>query len=178
MNQPKRPLVVMPPVYKLSVGFWRWCKLKEVCVIVPALAHCAGNDFEPTPEGLINRFAALVRPNRIPDGVTPRTDWVRKKIFRYSPDGKAFWGTGVGISHTVPPHTPFSLGIGTPYPEGLFVPEGWVIDTLRAIRLGAVAAGDFGGQLLGFTRPTGGELIHLGGKRTSVIVQDLPRDLR
>ena len=98
-------------------------------------------------------------------------------------DGIGFWGTPVPGA-PFPPYVQFKLGIGMPYPDGFFVPEGWVIDTLHAIRLGAVAAGDFGGQLLGFPKSKsqlgfihGRELIQLDGKRTPVIVKDPPPGL-
>ena len=63
------PLIIKPPVYELTLNFWNWCKLTEICALVPGLARVAEVDFNPTPEELVSRFVALVRPNRIPDHV-------------------------------------------------------------------------------------------------------------
>jgi len=135
MNRFKQPVVVMPPVYELSLGAFgpcRWCKLKEVCAVVPGLALLSRMDFSPTPEQLINRFVALVRPV------------FRKKMFRYSLSGNEVFEQEVPIRNEVPPYFPFNLGLGITHLNEMFVPEDWVVDTLRAIRRGAVAAVDFG----------------------------------
>ncbi|HUC31515.1 MAG TPA: hypothetical protein VMR99_02385 [Candidatus Paceibacterota bacterium] len=151
----------MPPVYELMLGFWRWCKLSEICAVVPGVARIAGNDFAPSPEVLVQRFAALVRPNIIPPHIEGAgKESKAKKIFRYSLTGGELYGPEVPLSEhgqSLPPYRPFALGVGTPYPNGLFVPEGWAIDTLKAIRLGAIAAADFGDVKIGFSpREKGG----------------------
>lgn len=147
---------VMPPVYEIELGMWRWCKLDEVCEVVRGLREVTDTDFKPTPEDLVSRFASLVRPNRLPEG-SKETE--KKKIFRYSKDGVRFWGTEVSTAHPAPPYVPFQLDIGTPYPSGLFVPEGWALDTLKAVRQGAVAAADFGKFKLGFRAMKNGQRL-------------------
>ncbi len=142
-------IAVMPPVYEIQLGMWRWCKLGEVCEIVWGLREITGTDFAPTPTDLVSRFAALAKRNRPPNEKSEKEKWL-KKIFRYSHDGIGFWGTEVPTERPYPPYVPFTLDIGTPYPADLFVPEGWVIDTLKAVRLGAVAAADFGDHKIGF----------------------------
>jgi hypothetical protein len=161
------PLVIKPRVYELTLNFWNWCKLTEVCELVPGLAQIAEVDFNPTPEELISRFAALVRPNRIPDHVPQeKREERKKKIFRYSMDGMGLSGARVPTDGmNAPPYAPFQLPIETPYPETMFVPEGWAIDTLYAIRRGAVAAAEWDGTQVGFPpRTSNGPAIHLGGK--------------
>lgn len=155
---------VMPPVYEIEFGQWRWCKLGEVCEVVWALREVTELNFTPTATELVSRFAALVRPNRLPKDV----DGEKKKIFRYSRDGISFWGTEVPQTHPAPPYIPFKLDIEAPYPPDLFVPEGWAIDTLNAVRRGCVAAADFGKQRVGFgaMQP---------GQRLSCIVLDGPK---
>ena len=177
----RMPVIVMPPVYELPIHFWRWCKLNEICVIIPDLANFAGVEFAPTPEDLVSRFAGLVRLNRIPDHIpVEKREEFKKKIFRYSQDGNSFWGTEVPIAGSVPPGTyppyvDFRLEIGVPYPKELFVPEGWAIDTLRAIRMGSVAAVDLDGMKIGFPPANSNrELIHLEGKKGLCLVK-LPK---
>ena len=168
------PLVIKPPVYELSINFWNWCKLTEVCALVPELARVAEIDFNPTPEELVSRFAALVRPNRIPDHISEEAKERRKKkIFRYSEAGNGFSGTEVPMSGPdAPPYVPFQLSIETPYPETLFVPEGWAIDVLYAIRRGAVCAAWWDDIQVGFPpRESGRELINLGGKKGLYLMQ-------
>jgi hypothetical protein len=141
----EKSIVVMPPVYEIKIGWWRWCKLQEVCAVVPNLALLAGVVFAPTPEELVSLFSGLVRPNRL-----PKEDTRKVKVFRYSRDGEGFWGTEVPKRQTRKASTPFSLEIEKPYPIGLFVPEGWVIDTLKAIRIGIVEAADYGDYIVGW----------------------------
>lgn len=153
MNWIKHPVAVMPPVYELSLGVWRWCNLTEVCAVVPDLALLAHVDFKPTREELVSRFAALVRPNRLPWPAGVETaEVLKKKIFRYSIAGNGISGREVPMegSGQAPPYFHFNLKLGTPYPDGMFVPVGWVIDTLDAIRHGAVAVADFGDFRVGF----------------------------
>ncbi len=169
----KNCIAVLPPVYELQFGFWRWCKLKEVCAIIPNLARITETDFSATPEELVSRFAALVRPNRIPEHVPQeKRETMQKKIFRYSEDGSSFWGTEVPIGHPAPPYVLFQLKIGTPYPEELFVPEVWAIDVLKAVRRGAVAAADFGETKIGFSsEKSGHNAIYLEGKRQMMLMK-------
>ena len=165
---------MQPPVYELPIHFWRWCKLNEICAIIPDLARLNGIEFAPTPEDLVSRFAGLVRLNRIPDHIpVEKKEEFKKKIFRYSRDGNGFWGTEVPITNRkAPPYIDFRLDIEIPYPKELFVPEGWVIDTLKAIRLGAIAAVDFDGTKIGFPPANSDrELIHLEGKRMLALIR-------
>lgn len=131
----RQPLQIMPAVYQLL--FWRWCKLNEVCDIIPNIAANAGNDFRPSPDELVRLFAAMVRPNRLPkeDVNAPR-----KKIFRYSRDGQGFGGTEVPINFGFREMATFHLDVERPYPTGLFVPVGWVHDVVNAVALGAMGA--------------------------------------
>lgn len=178
---------VMPPVYELELGFWRWCKLKEICAIIPDIARIAEIDFAPTPEELVSRFAALVRFNRGPnfslfENISQEERIkMKKKIFRYSKDGTNLWGTEVPITQPQPPYVPFQLDIETPYPKELFVPEGWVIDTLKAIRLGAVAAADFEERKVKVGFPpakSDRNLITLEGSMGGVALVKLPECVR
>ncbi len=174
-----KPVIVQPPVYELPINFWRWCKLNEVCAIIPDLARLNEIEFAPTPEDLVSRFASLVRFNRIPDHIpVEKKEEFKKKMFRYSQDGNSFWGTEVPISGPMPPYVDFRLGIEYPYPKELFVPEGWVIDTLKAIRMGAVAAVDFDGIKIGFPPANSDrELVYLEGERGPALVR-LPECVR
>ena len=171
--------VIMPPVYELYYGgfghFWRWCKMKEICAAVPGIAKRAGNEFTPTPEELVDRFAALTRRNRLPERL--RKDGVEfsnTKIFRYSIDGISFSGTKVPCPEKgtdYPPYSHFELEAGMPYPENLFVTEEWALATLNAIRMGAIAAVDFGEIQLGFPPANKEGLVHLGGKKEGIAVR-------
>jgi hypothetical protein len=148
MEHPDIPVVIMPPVYELPIGIWRWCKMNEVCEVVHGVARLGGNDFTLTSEELVRNFAALAKTiNASPE----------KKFFRYSVDGKSLRATEIPMDQhhpAFPPYRPFVLDIGFPYPEEMFVPEGWVLDTFKAIRRGAKAAADFGDMKLGF-KPSG-----------------------
>jgi hypothetical protein len=177
MNWIKHPVIVMPPVYELSLGIWQWCNLIEVCAVVPDLALLAriGIEFKPTPEELVSRFAALVRPNRLPWPASAETeDVLKKKLFRYSLAGNGISGREVPMegSGKAPPYVPFNLNLGTPYPDDMFVPEGWVIDTLKAIRRGAIAAADFGDIRIGFPpRDSKKTLFIIEGKPGTMLVK-------
>jgi len=174
------PLKVLPPVYRASFGMWRWCKLTEICAVIPGLVKVAEIRYNPTPEELVFHFAALTRLTRLPEHlVKEEADKRKKKIFRYSKDGMSLWGTEVPMASPMPPYEPFELQIGVPYPPGLLVPEGWAIDTLNAILQGAVAAADWGGNLVGF-RPRNDHrsLISLGGRRDSLTVGKVPECVR
>jgi hypothetical protein len=152
LRRATEPVAVTPPVYEIPINMWRWCKLEEVCAIVPGVAKLGENDFAPSPEELVSKFAALIRLNRLPDHMTSEAkERLKKKIFRYAtPDGKGLGGTEVPLiadgrdPNLAPPYAKFELDIGVPYPTGLFVPEGWVLDTLKLIRRGAVYAADYG----------------------------------
>lgn len=137
--------VVMPQVYDLSFHLWRWCRLTDVCAIVPDLAARVGVEFTPTPELLVSRFAPLVKPctTCIGEEVLTPNGCERpkgRKLFRYSLNGDAIHAVEVLDGRSGPPYTPFRLDLDLPYPEDLFVPEGWVIDTLKCVGRGAVAA--------------------------------------
>ena len=167
MNIKKTPTVIMPPVYELSLGVWRWCKLREVCDVVPDVAELARIYFRPTQEELVSQFAALVRPNRLPwPAGFESVAVLQKKLFRYSLCGNGVASREVPTQEgKSPPYVPFNLELGTPYPEEMFVPEGWVIDTLKAVRRGAAAAADFGDFKVGFPpRSSKRDLIVLEGK--------------
>ena len=152
MDSSQSPVVVMPPVYELSFGGWRWCKLAEACAVVPRIARIAGADFAPTPDELVSKFALLVRPNGWPSVIEgERRD--KKRIFRYALNTLKLEFQDVPypckdeLLHTFPP---FKLDLETPYPEGMFVREDWVLDTLKVIRCGVVQLGFVGGVLRGF----------------------------
>lgn len=171
--------MIMPPVYELSLGVWRWCKLREVLDVVPGVASLARIDFKPlTMEILVSRFVALVRPNRLPWPAGAETsDVLKKKLFRYSLCGNGISSREVPTADgKAPPYVPFDLRLGTPYPDGMFVPEGWVIDILKAIRRGAIAAADLGDFTVGFPPPgTNREPVLLEGKmKTATILVRLP----
>ena len=178
MGRINRCLMVMPPVYEIEFGQWRWCKLHEVCSVVAGLRKITETDFDPTPEELVSRFAALAKRNGGLKGPgVSEEDGARwmKKIFRYSRDGVNFWGTEVPTTYPVaPPYVFFQLDLATPYPQELFVPEGWVIDTLKAVRLGAVAAADFDGRKIGFAPEKSYEpfrLIPLDGNNETILAR-------
>lgn len=139
------PLRVFPPVYEMHFNQFRWCRLTEVCELVPANARAAGVRFAPSAEELVSRFAALIKCNRKIENLTPAQNRkALKKIFRYSEDGSTLCGKEVPMSgNKMPPYGRFELDISTPYLNSLFVTEEWTSDTLRAIRLGAVAAVHF-----------------------------------
>jgi len=162
-------LVIMPQVYELHIGLpWRWCKLREICEIVPTLARVNGINFAPTPEDLVSRFAALAHTNKPVEGVSLQGK--RKKIFRYS-FGKSFSGKEVPTDGpSLPPYAPFNLDIKTPYPKNLFVQENWAFNTLKAIRRGIIAAVDFGDRKIGFS-PRGA--IVLEGN-TDMLIMKIP----
>ena len=133
--------IIRPRVYELQICFWNWCKLSEVCELVPSIAARAGVEYSPSPEELVWHFAALVKPNRVPFRLDPKTQQPKKaKIFRYSVTGAELRGTEVPTENPRPPYSEFVLDIGTPHPSDIFVPEGWVIDVMKAVRLGAIAA--------------------------------------
>lgn len=115
----RSPVVVMPAVHELRLGLrWRWCRLTDVVDVVPGVARIVGVDYRPSPAELVHDFAALVRPNRPPGGVT--TDTLRKKIFRFSADGEGLMGTEVLVGYEGPPYKPFTLSTAVPYPECVF----------------------------------------------------------
>ncbi len=152
MTAKREPVVVMPVVYWLPINMWRWCKLSDICETATRVAKLAGNIYHPSPEQLVREFAALVRPNRLPEHLqSTGTEKKKKKIFRYSMDGESVWGIEVpseGSTRKDPPYEPFML-LPPANPE-MFVPEGWARDTLRAIMAGAVSAADWGERCVGF----------------------------
>jgi hypothetical protein len=139
-------IVVMPPVYEISLNKWRWCKIGEVCAVASGLGKITGSTRTFTPEQLIQNFAILARPNKFQ--IHERAP---KKIFRFSLDGKGLRGVELPTQEPRPPYVELDLGIDTPYPPELFVPEGWALDTLKAIRRGAHAAAQWGEVYVGFT---------------------------
>ena|SRR3989338_2390681 len=148
--------------------------MKEICTAVPGIAKLAGNEFAPTPEELVDRFAALTRRNRLPKHLhKDGAEFSKIKIFRYSIDGISFSGTKVPYPEkgtNYPPYSHFELEVGTPYPENLFVTEEWALATLNAIRKGAIAAVDSEEMQLGFPPANKEGLIHLGGKNEHGII--------
>jgi len=155
----KQPIMVMPPAYLLEMRNWRWCKLTEVCLAAKMNAKIAGFRFDPTPEELVRRFADLVRLNRVPDHLKGKGNEPKPvKVFRYSVDGKGFWGTNVPMPDCRAPLNSknFKLDIGTPYPKRLLVREDWARDTLDAIRQGIIEVVDYNikkDDLCGFSAP-------------------------
>lgn len=84
----KCPLIVMPGIFELPIPYQsRWCKLDDVCRIIPDLTRAVGVELFSTPEELVSRFAILTRPVRQPKNSTIRVK--KKLIFRYSLDGKS-----------------------------------------------------------------------------------------
>lgn len=159
-----KPLIVMPPAYEIPAPFGGyWCKLKDICELVPQIAKLAGNKFNPTPEELVSRFAALTRLNK-----TAWPDQKKVKVFRYSKDGNDFWGTDVPLDYGIKTFRHpddslcFKLDIRLPYQKKLFVTEEWARATLNAVRRGAVDAVDYGDFKMG-SRPDGGNRIALAG---------------
>lgn len=145
----RKPVVVMPPVWALSFNEGHWCELSEVCALVPEIYIDGNLTFTPTPEQLVSKFAALIRPNG--PGLKQVPGRERPKLFRYSEDGTSLRDTMVPVAaNAAPPHVSFELCIGAPYPESLFVPAGWSMDTLLAVRSGAVSASDRDGMIYGY----------------------------
>jgi hypothetical protein len=170
------PTIIFPEAYWLPMGGrldWYWCKIGAICDIASHLALQTGIEFDPTPEELVSRFAALARLNRLPEGVTEDDIRRRPKIFRYSRDGHSLGGVEVPTQHPhAPPYVPFELPIEKPYPRELFVQEDWARSTLSAIQLGAIAAAHFNRHKIGFPpRNSGKGLICLEGEREWMIVQ-------
>ena len=136
-----KPIIVMPAVYEIPLGLWRWCRLVEVCAVVPGVAALAGSEFEPSAEQLVTFFSALARRNsRQQTPAEKKTNQLTPKYFRYSQDGSDLRADLVPDNHHPFNQDAFRLDIPQPYPETLLVPEGWAIDTLKAIRQGAGAA--------------------------------------
>jgi hypothetical protein len=141
----QKPLIIKPPVYVLPGLDWNWCLLSELCMTIQGIARASQFEFSPTPEQLVSRFAALVRPNRNP---WRESDEMRKesfvKIFRFSIDGQGFQGTDVPAeirtNEKMNLDMLFKLHIDAPYPPGLFVPEGWAIDVLKTVYKRGIAA--------------------------------------
>jgi len=144
---------VMPPAYELPLGFiggvHRWCRLDELVDVVCGLSRAAGTDFVPTPEDLVTRFVAATHINQ---GVEsdPRPAGEQPSIFRYSVDGCELHGARVPRDCAdCPPHVDFVLEIGTPYPQGMYVPERWARLVTKGVRVGAVAAVRWGEVVVG-----------------------------
>src|SRR5688572_623585 len=86
------PVFVMPRSYYLRLGLsWWWCKLGETCEAVANISDMVETAYHPSPEQLVSDFAALTRPNKAPKNVVVLSDqeW-KKKLFRYSINGKSF----------------------------------------------------------------------------------------
>ena len=152
----RKPFVGMPATYELD-GHRQWCRMKDVCVVARRFASIHRVDFKITPEELICRFAALIRPNKplvfAVDSKDPNhalRPVCPKKIFRYSKTGKGFWGTEVPMREQGGSwDSTFKLDIDTPYPKTLFVTAEWASDVFDAIRRGAGSAVDYQGRLFG-----------------------------
>lgn len=161
--RPPDQLAVKPMSYLLPSLHWYWCNLHEFCALIPAIAATRGNEFAPSPEQLVSNFAGLIRLNRSPEG---ETNEPKVKVFRIAfPGGTIVTGNYVPTSpNEAPPFEPFRLeGVDDPYPDDLFVPEGWVVDVSSAILKGAIAAADFpGGPKVGYG--PGGQAVILDNK--------------
>jgi hypothetical protein len=155
----ENPLIVMPPVYEMPMQFWRWCRLTDVCEIAVNVSGIMGPVYRPTPEELVRNFAVLTRRNQgfksDPLGPNPNAQVAAKlnpKLFRYTVDGLHLMVKEVmnnNSRHTDPPYADFRLdGVSYPYPDPLYVPEGWALDTLRAVRQGAICAMQWGSLVI------------------------------
>jgi hypothetical protein len=132
------PLIIKPAVYELPGLPWGWCRLHDICCAVRDIHLRRFNIiFDPTPEQLVRSFAALIERNKktwqrdVPVGA------LGIKYFRFSDDGIGFKATAVPDGH-LPKN--FRLDTTTPYPDPLYVPEGWMIEVTKAVRKGAVQA--------------------------------------
>lgn len=133
------PPVILPRVFAINTPPFQWCELRQVRDLVPALSAYAGSSYDPTPEQLVNDFAALAPYNH------QTTNGKRPKILRYvvSPPHEVVFYGGTEVPSAHHPyfkHLPFVLGARAPYPESLFVPMQWALDTLSAILSGATCA--------------------------------------
>jgi hypothetical protein len=167
MPEIKSPLIVMPPVYEMPMQFWRWCRLTEVCEIAVNVSGIMGPVYRPTPEELVRNFAVLTRRNKgfkndplRPDQNTQGANKPSIKLFRYTVDGRQLMAKEVvnkNSTYTDPPYVDFQLdNVPFPYPDPLYVPEGWALDTLRAIRQGAIRAMQWGSLVIQRQKPLGG----------------------
>jgi len=143
----QQPQLVTPPAYWLPFGMWYWCKLSDLMACAVRVASLVGMDYNPDLNRLVNKFAALVKPNKIPGHLSPN-EVEKKKIFRYSLDGLTLYGVEVPSHGNTPnyrldpPWTP--LNFDPPLTTETFVPEGWSRDVLRAIWKGTPVALDYG----------------------------------
>ena len=172
MRKIEKPFVVMPKAYEMPMNFWKWCNLREMCEVAMQLATLSGSGYMPTPENLVSRFAALTKfitlsgdkPYISPSGR-------RKKLFRYTLDGLTLHATEVPVKiqrvDTAPPFMDFYLAVGKPYPDKLYVPEGWVQDTLKSIKAGYIAAENWLDETIAGYAPNEGQRkeVHLSGRK-------------
>ena len=150
----RKPLLVRPQVYALMTGVFLWCKLSDVCKIVPVLAAAHGHLFTPSPEELVNLFAQATRPNHSSGGGK------RLKLFRYVRSSRrGFEMTEVPPNHVA--QVPFHLDCGVPYSNRIFVTAGWAFDTLEAVGGGATYAIEIDGRRYG-VNATKNEMIQIG----------------
>jgi hypothetical protein len=148
------PLPVRPASYELPGYMWNWCLLGELSSIVKGISETFQYDVDARPEDLVRNFAALVRYNRDPLSIAREQagKGPRKKLFRYSLDGIGLRATEVpSADGQRPPHAPFRL-FEEPYPDTIYVPEGWAYDTLRAVRRGVYAVVEHDRSLYGWLR--------------------------
>jgi hypothetical protein len=173
MKKVETPLVVMPPVYEMPMNFWKWCRLSEVCEVASQLAAISCSDYKPTPENLVSRFAALTKFITFPgDKPYIGKSGRRKKLFRYTLDGKSIKATEVPvriltIDPPAPPFMDFYLGVGKPYPDELYVPEGWAQDTLKSVKAGYIAVENWKDETIGGYSPKEElrNVVHLSGRK-------------
>lgn len=131
------PPIVLPRVFAINWPPYQWCELRQVRDLVRPLSALAMTDYDPTSEQLVHDFAALAPYNhQVVCGKQPQ-------ILRYvvSPPQQAVTYGGTEVPQGHHPYFKgqfFKLGVGTPYPESLFVPMQWALDTLSAVLVGAV----------------------------------------
>ncbi len=140
-----QPVTVMPPVYELPINMWRWCRVDAVCVAVNELSTSMGYGLKTIPDGLVERFAALVRPNKPREGEPVRHDQPLKRILRFSPIGGEL--CYCGDIHPSRDESDLKIISGRGVIAQLngfgptsYVPEGWVRDLLGFVRLGLHSA--------------------------------------
>jgi hypothetical protein len=167
MKDDRTSVTVMPSQYEIAIGISRWCKIAEVCDLVPELMKPYGVEISLTPEEFISNFASLTP--YLSDRVTAVGE-KPKKLFRYSLDGRALDGKYVPTEgKNVPPHKVFQLdGIDGGYPLDMFVQAPWVEQALMAVRKGAICAFEYEGSVYG-QAPEGSnlntKLIHVSGPK-------------
>jgi hypothetical protein len=114
-------------------------------VAVNELSTSMGYGLQTIPDGLVERFAALVRPNKPREGEPVRHDQPLKRFLRFSvTGGELCFGGDVRPSRDESDLKIISGRgvIGQLKGFGLtsYVPEGWVRDLLGFVRLGLHSA--------------------------------------